>query len=87
LWTTDLSVVNSDTTKVWNFFLATIDLQVLVNLSIDGGHDCLLNLSDQSWDHIALENWDQNVGNLGHKSTSKCNVNIVWINMNVEFGS
>ena len=85
LWATDLGVVSSDTTKVWNFFLAAIDLEVLVNLSVDGSDSSGLNLIDQTWDHGALEEWDENAGDLSDKATSEFDINIVWIDVDGEF--
>jgi hypothetical protein len=85
LWAADLGVVSSDTAKIWNLFLAAIDLEILVNLCVDGGDGSGLNLLDQLWDHGVLEKWDENVGDLGDESTSKSDVDIVWRDIDGEF--
>lgn len=85
LWAADLGVVSRDTAKVWNFFLATVDLEVLVNLSVDGRDGSGLNLLDQLWNHRVLEEWDENVGDLGNEAAGKCDVDIIWRDINGEF--
>lgn len=85
LWAANLGVVSRDAAKVWNFFLATVDLEVLVNLSVDGRDGSGLNLLDQLWDHRVLEERDENVGDLGNEAAGKCDVDIIWRDINGEF--
>lgn len=75
----NLSVVNGNASKVWDLLLAAIDLQVLVNLIIDQGNGSGLDLLDHLWDDSVLKEWDEDVGNLGNKSTGEFDVNIVWV--------
>jgi hypothetical protein len=84
LWAADLSVVSSNASKVWNLLLAAIDLQVLVDLIIDRGNGSGLDLLDHLWDNRVLKERDEDVGNLGNKSTGELDINVVWIDRDSE---
>jgi hypothetical protein len=47
--------------------LATINLEIIVNLTIDDGWYLGLNLFDHIWDHGVFEGWDQDIGKLDTK--------------------
>lgn len=80
-----LGVVEGDTSEVWNNLLVSVQLQVLVDGSGNSGFDGVLKLSDNQWDKGALEEWDEDGSNLSDQSSGECDIDIIWVNINVNF--
>jgi hypothetical protein len=56
---TVLSVVTSDSSKIWNGFLVSVDDEVLVDGGVNNGNNLSLNLFDNKWDNGGFEKWDE----------------------------
>ena len=78
-----LSVVSNYTTELWEFFLGSINGEVLVNSSFNGSLDLSFNSLDKCWDKTVLNEWNENGSNLGNESTGKFNINISWVDSDV----
>ena len=83
--TVHLGVVESDSSEVWNNLLGTVQLQVLVDGGANSGFDGILKLSDNQWDEGALEEWDEDGSNLSDQSSGKFDIDVIWVNVNVDF--
>jgi len=62
-----LSVVSSDSGKVWDGFLVSINDEVLVNGGVNDGSNLSLNLFDNEWNDGRFEKWDEDGGNLSNE--------------------
>jgi len=64
-----LSIVESDSSKIWDLLLGTVKLEVLVNGGVDGIGSCGLNLCDDLRNDGALDEWDEDTSNLGDEGS------------------
>lgn len=62
-----LSVVGSDSSKVWDGFLVSINDEVFVNGGVNDGSNLSLNLFDNEWNDGRFEKWDEDGCNLGNE--------------------
>ena len=72
-----LSVVSSDSSKIWDGLLVSVDDEVLVDSGINNGNNLSLNLLDYKWDNGGLEEWDEYGSNLGNEGSRKGDIEII----------
>lgn len=82
-----LRVIESDSGEVWDNLLVTVQFQVLVNGCANCGFDGVLKLSDDHWDESALEKWDEDGSDLGNQSSRKGNIDIIWVDINIDLAN
>lgn len=70
LWSSNLGVVSSDTSKEWNFLLDSIELKIVVNGGLNHGLCGRFNHADDLGKDAILEEWDQDLGNRGTGTTT-----------------
>jgi len=84
-WTSQvLRVVEGDTSEVWD----SDSCSILDKVWVDGAsHEILdsrLDGTDNGWDKRALNKWYQDTGDLSNSSSGKFNVNIIWVDVDIE---
>lgn len=80
-----LGVVGGDPSEFLDCNVGSIFDEVLVGINIDSSVNKSFNGCDDVWDNSALQEWDEDTGNSGDKSTGKGNINIGWVNNDVRF--
>ena len=78
-----MCIVSNNSSELWEKFLGSIYRKIVVNFSTDFILDTILNSLNKCWKNSALNKWNEYTCNLGNKSTSKFNINILWVDGNV----
>jgi len=78
-----LSKVKGDSSKVWDGNLGAILGKVGIECGLNDMLDCTLNLGNDRWEERALDEWNENISNLGNKTSVELDINIVWVNVDV----
>lgn len=68
-WSTNLRIVSSDTGEERNLLLGSVNGQVFVKFVVDQVSSSRSDLLDNLWNDLALEKWDEHIGNLCNEAT------------------
>ena len=80
---TKLGIVESDTSKEWDLLLVSIKLQIIFDGSLDHCLDGGLCLVKNLWDNGALDEWDEDVGNLADKGSTQGDIDIIGVKLDI----
>lgn len=80
-----MTIVNGDTGKVWNREIGAIFIKVCIDLRQQLTLDGFLNLFDDLWDQSSLNEWNENTSDFADKTSGELDVNMFWINVNIDF--
>lgn len=79
-----LSIIEGNTGEVWDDSLGSVLLEILIDGGVDKGSNGGLSGRDNLGKNSALQERDQDVGNLGDGSTGKFDVNIIRVDVDIE---
>jgi len=79
LWSSELTVVECDSSKVWNSNLGAVFGEVSIKGGLDFFLDESIDLFDDDWDQRALNEWNNDGSNIGNGTSAQFDVDIVWV--------
>lgn len=79
-----MSIVKGNTGEVWDDSLGSVLLEILIDSGVDKGSNGGLSSGDNLGKDSALQQRDQDVGNLRDGSSGKFDVNIIRVDVDIE---
>jgi hypothetical protein len=79
-----LSIIKGNASEIRNDSLGSVLLKILINSGVNKGSNSGFSGRDNLRNNSALQERNQDIGNLRDGSSGKCDVNIIRVNVEIE---